>query len=526
MGNVLRLEHGNGAGGFTREFTVAAANNLLRRVQIGDADYDYTFDANGNMRSETTSRHFEWNHSDQMKAFRTQTGGAEPSVHAHYLYDATGQRVKKLVRKQGGQVEVTHYIDGVFEHHRWGGHLQSGENNHVHVMDDKQRVALVRLGAARPNDPGPVIQFHLGDHLGSSNAVVDASGVLTNREEFTPYGQTSFGSFARKRYRFTGMERDEESGFSYHGARYYSPSLARWLSCDPMMPKDGRTLYSYVSNRPVVLFDPTGEDEKDNPTGKATVEQETIHLTDPYEKPFDYSWAKETFNDFVFGGRGPKAEHRHDTLGPNQTKIRKIIEKGHGCAACHITTEAHNKYGRSAINPENNLPWDWAIDMEGYNDWVTASVVARAIVQLGTATGQFQAGYRASTSFAPLNDPTAAVGEEVNAAFAWGRVRSGTMVRFSDEGGPLAGSGPKQGTGNIWYHDNVKIPGAGPGGAKVELRTHSPNPTAPAGSYSRSNYTTQINTPDGLYRLPDGTWKTIPSMTEAERAAVHYPAGN
>ena len=101
------------------------------------------------MRSETTSRHFEWNHADQMKAFRTQTDGAEPSVHAHYLYDAAGQRVKKLVRKQGGQVEVTHYIDGVFEHHRWGSGAQAGENNHVHVMDDKQRIALVRVGDPR-----------------------------------------------------------------------------------------------------------------------------------------------------------------------------------------------------------------------------------------------------------------------------------------------------------------------------------------------------------------------------------------
>ena len=102
-------------------FTVETANNRLRRMQIGQAGYEYAFDANGNMRSETTSRHFEWNHSDQMKAFRTQTDAAEPSVHAHYLYDAAGQRVKKLVRKQGGQVEVTQYIDAVFEHHRWGG---------------------------------------------------------------------------------------------------------------------------------------------------------------------------------------------------------------------------------------------------------------------------------------------------------------------------------------------------------------------------------------------------------------------
>jgi hypothetical protein len=148
MGNMLRLEHRNDTGGFTRVFTVETANNRLRRLQIGLDSYDYAFDTNGNMRSEATSRHFEWNHSDQMKAFRTQADGAEPSVHAHYLYDAAGQRVKKLLRKQGGQVEVTHYIDAVFEHHRWGGQSQAGENNHVHVMDDQQRIALVRLGPA------------------------------------------------------------------------------------------------------------------------------------------------------------------------------------------------------------------------------------------------------------------------------------------------------------------------------------------------------------------------------------------
>ncbi|MGH6894858.1 MAG: RHS repeat domain-containing protein, partial [Dongiaceae bacterium] len=247
MGNMLRLEHRNGIIGFTREFTVETANNRLRRMQIGlDKRYDYAFDANGNMRSETTSRHFEWNHSDQMKAFRTQTEGAEPSVYAHYLYDAAGQRVKKLVRKQGGQVEITHYIDGVFEHHRWGSGTQAGENNHVHVMDDMQRIALARLGAAHPDGRGPPVQFHLGDHLGSSNVVVDASGTLTNREECTPYGETSFGSFARKRYRFTGMERDEESGLSYHGARYYAAWLARWASSDPVGIAGGANSFAYT----------------------------------------------------------------------------------------------------------------------------------------------------------------------------------------------------------------------------------------------------------------------------------------
>jgi RHS repeat-associated protein len=259
MGNILRLEHRNEPGGFTRELTVEAANNRLREMKVGESTFAYTFDANGNMRSETTSRHFEWNHADQMKAFRTQTEGAEPSAHAHYLYDGAGQRVKKLVRKQGGGIEVTHYIDDVFEHHRWDTGEQRGENNHVHVMDDQQRIALARLGPAHPDDRGPAIQFHLGDHLGSSNVVLDSDGVLVNREEFTPYGETSFGSFRRKRYRYTGKERDEESGLNYHGARYYAPSNARWVSVDPEQCRfPSWSAFCYSLANPLRYVDPNG----------------------------------------------------------------------------------------------------------------------------------------------------------------------------------------------------------------------------------------------------------------------------
>lgn len=262
MGSVLRLEHRNDAAGLTRVFTVGAGSNRLQTMEVGDAAYDYTVDASGNMRSETTSRHFEWSYADQMKAFRTQTEGAEPSVYAHYLYDAAGGRVKKLVRKQGGQVEVTHYVDAAFEHHRWGGPSSPGENNHVHVMDDQRRVALVRLGPAHQDDGGPAVQLHLGDHLGSSNVVVDSGGAPVNREEYTPYGETSFGSFAKKRYRFTGKERDEESGIAYHRARYYMAWITRWSSPDTLGPVDGLNLYRYAKDNPVAFSDPSGTQAK------------------------------------------------------------------------------------------------------------------------------------------------------------------------------------------------------------------------------------------------------------------------
>ena len=93
-------------------------------------------------------------------------------------------------------------------------------------------------------------------------------GALINREEFTPYGETSFGSFARKRYRFTGKERDEESGLSYHGARYYATYLGRWLSTDPAGTVDGLNLYEYARSNPMRFSDVTGHNSE-TPLGRA-----------------------------------------------------------------------------------------------------------------------------------------------------------------------------------------------------------------------------------------------------------------
>jgi RHS repeat-associated protein len=297
VGNMLDLIHAS-TGGFTRHFTIETGTNRLQRMTIATTPYDYTFDGNGNLRSETTSRHFDWGHADQLKAFRTQTDGAEPSVHAHYLYDAAGQRVKKLVRKQGGQIEVTHYIDGVFEHHRWGPASQPGENNLVHVMDDKQRIALVRAGPAHPDDRGPAVAIHLADHLGSSTAVLDANGILTNREEFTPYGETSFGSYTRKRYRFTGHERDEESGLAYYHSRYFATWLARWVATDPAGPVDGCNAFTYVRNNPLHLIDPAGtQSEEANSTPASGDPPSSTNLTCDNSHPAGYYVAQGAFRD-------------------------------------------------------------------------------------------------------------------------------------------------------------------------------------------------------------------------------------
>jgi RHS repeat-associated protein len=128
------------------------------------------------------------------------------------------------------------------------------------------------------------VQYQLGDHLGSSNVVVNADGSWINREEFTPYGETSFGMYAGKRYRFTGKERDEESGFNYHGARYYSSYLAHFLSNDPLYTSRSVDIdaskiqnlsgYLYARNNPIKYVDPSGLQSK--PEGYSPALEDTI----------------------------------------------------------------------------------------------------------------------------------------------------------------------------------------------------------------------------------------------------------
>jgi RHS repeat-associated protein len=75
---------------------------------------------------------------------------------------------------------------------------------------------------------------------------------VVSYEEYHPYGTTSYqagqtaAEVSLKRYRYTGKERDEETGLYYHGARYSAAWLGRWTAADPAGMVDGPNLYAYV----------------------------------------------------------------------------------------------------------------------------------------------------------------------------------------------------------------------------------------------------------------------------------------
>jgi RHS repeat-associated protein len=153
-------------------------------------------------------------------------------------------------------------------------------------MDDQRRVAMFETKNidTAPGATGIGItrwRFQLDNHLGSATLELDQSGNVITYEEYHPYGSTAFHAASggldgsAKRYRYTGKERDEETGLYYHGARYYAPWLGRWTAADPLaraMPgKPDLNGYAYTRGNPLIASDPTGlDDEKAAALGHAS----------------------------------------------------------------------------------------------------------------------------------------------------------------------------------------------------------------------------------------------------------------
>ena len=126
------------------------------------------------------------------------------------------------------------------------------------------------------NEKTATFYYHT-DHLGSASLITDYKGNEFQRIEYTPYGET----WVEKHniinyympYKFTGKEKDEETGLYYYGARYLDPKYSLWKSTDPALSEymsgsdagEGGVynhinlnLYHYAGNNPINYIDPDG----------------------------------------------------------------------------------------------------------------------------------------------------------------------------------------------------------------------------------------------------------------------------
>jgi RHS repeat-associated protein len=273
VGNILSMIHqahdSSGAYNWQLHYQYAEDSNRLLATSRPDDDLDgpysdsYSYNNHGSMTSMPHLSEIQWDHLEQLNQVELGGGGT-----AYYVYDASGQRTRKIREHNGSTTEERIYLGGweIYRKHT-AGQLKF-ERETLHIMNGQQRIALVETktvdNGVGLHAPVPLIRYQLGNHLASASLELSDNGTVVSYEEFHPYGTTAYHATTNdvdespKRYRYTGKERDEETGFSYHGARYLACWLGRWVSLDPAGIGDGVNLYAYVNNNPMRNNDPTG----------------------------------------------------------------------------------------------------------------------------------------------------------------------------------------------------------------------------------------------------------------------------
>ena len=275
VGNILQMKHEAGANGsWTRDYTYETQNNRLKTTTIGSRTYQYPHHAqHGFMSALPHLQSMVWTFKEELQATTKQSVNNGTPKTTYYVYDGTGQRARKITENAtnspsgiGGVKDERIYVGG-FEVYRNKNGL---ERETLHIMDDTQRIAMIETctkgnddtdRTSRDNREGVLIRYQYGNHLGSTSLELDDYAVVISYEEYHPYGTTAYQArnaeikAAAKRYRYTGMERDEETGLAYHSARYYLPWLGRWASPDGYIKSES---YNYCNCNPINMLDANG----------------------------------------------------------------------------------------------------------------------------------------------------------------------------------------------------------------------------------------------------------------------------
>lgn len=208
-------------------------------VDVAASPETFTYDANGNLTTQGT-KSYEWDAENRLT--RVLDSGAEI---ARFVYDGYGRRVQKITPS----TTRSYVYDGMdLLQERIG----TGTTNVTRTIPgpgiDEPLASVDAAGA---------VSYYLADHLGSIVQQTNAAGAVTLIRQYDPYGLPLQGG-STSGYAFTGQQWDAETQLYYYRARYYSPSLGRFVSSDPAGIGGGINLYGYVGNQTTGARDPLG----------------------------------------------------------------------------------------------------------------------------------------------------------------------------------------------------------------------------------------------------------------------------
>jgi RHS repeat-associated protein len=243
------------------------AHRVTKGTQKQQTVFEASYDENGNLIEKNMLAKGElWNYQYDVRNRLTEVKKNKHSILSIPLYDYTGRRLKK-VDAEGIE---TLYVSSVYQITKFPDRVKT--TKYVTALGETlAAITTIQPGAGNNGltsaDGYPtsgILYFHT-DHLSSTTLTTDANGKLSSRRVYLPYGSVYKPKSSGPdnfRPKFQGQELDS-SELYYFGARYYDPSLGRFLSPDTQLAShiyqtDTFNRFAFVVNNPVSYIDPTG----------------------------------------------------------------------------------------------------------------------------------------------------------------------------------------------------------------------------------------------------------------------------
>ncbi|VVH66173.1 hypothetical protein BSPLISOX_597 [uncultured Gammaproteobacteria bacterium] len=243
--NLTNLSHQANSGNWQQTLTIHPNNNRGTETQQSTSD----FDANGNLLILDNIGTLHWHYNNTLNQL---TKADKSNTTQYYIYDYQGNRVRTVVESNNQAQSQRKYLPLL----------------DLSTKQEKQQASTLHIGThilSKDNTQGSSqTRYQLNSHLQSNTLELDDKAQTLSYEHYYPYGGTAIiagkdkTKVQQKRYRYTGKERNDNSGLYYYGARYLAPWLTRWISPDSVGVVDGLNLYVYVRNNPLKYRDPTG----------------------------------------------------------------------------------------------------------------------------------------------------------------------------------------------------------------------------------------------------------------------------
>ncbi len=223
--------------------------NASNELTAKGPNASFTYDANGNTLSKTDiagTTTYTWDFENRLTSVTLPTG-----VVVNFQYDPFGRRT---LRSSPTTTRLFVYDgDNVLERLNGTGAVVVRFTMGLGIDEP---LVMYRDGQT---------DFYEADGLGSVTSMSDPTGALANSYEYDSFGRMlGLSETVRNPLRYTAREHDAEAGLYYYRARYYDPSVGRFLSEDPVGLAGGNNFYQYAGNRPTNFTDPSGQSASQN----------------------------------------------------------------------------------------------------------------------------------------------------------------------------------------------------------------------------------------------------------------------